>query len=73
MNDYRVIAIHHRWKNKGEWNEERIQHLQKKQNILFFTYWKTIDSEIVPSFAWLHKAIFGDRPDWDSKFKEYIK
>lgn len=67
--NYRVIAIHDKWKANGEWNEERTQHLQKR---IIPGLWKTIDTEIVPSFAWLHHAVFGDAPDWKSKFKDYL-
>jgi len=69
MKNYRVIATHHRWKQNGEWNEERVQHLQKRKYKLF---WVNIDSEIVPSHVWLHNAIFGDCDGWKSKFKDYM-
>jgi hypothetical protein len=77
----RVISIHNRWRVNKEWNEERIQYLQEKVlriftffGILSKYYWKTIDSEIVPSNVWLQKAVFGDElTGWKSKFKQYIK
>jgi len=69
MEQYRVTASHRKWKSNGEWNEERRQHLQKRNGR---GWWKTIDTEIVPSYAWLHHAIFGDSPDWKSKFKDYM-
>ena len=78
MSDKKVISIHNKWKENGEWNEERIQYLQEKRKISFFGlftkyYWKTIDSEIVPQHVWLQKSIFGDElSGWKSKFKEYI-
>lgn len=52
------------------------QYLQKKVcvKILCFRvhYWKTIDSEIVPSFAWIQANTLGST-EWESKFSEHIK
>lgn len=77
MKKYRVIATHHKWYSNGEWNEERIQTLQKKKTINFilfkFSFWVNVDSEVVPSHVWLSHAIFGDHNyRWKSKFKEHI-
>jgi len=76
MADLRVIGIMHTWTNKNnEPEEELIQYLQKrcKRKHTFFGllpkfYWETIDLKIVPSFAWIHKCIFGDESNWKSKW-----
>lgn len=76
--EYRVIAKHRSWRNSfGEPEEERTQYLQEKKirgfrlfGILSKHYWQTIDSEIVPSFAWIHKGVFGDESSWKSKFSK---
>jgi hypothetical protein len=77
--EYKVLPIHSRWRKNGEWNEERKQYLKQKVYTSFafglfkWTYWKTIDSEIVPQHVWLQNAIFGsDIEKWKSKFSKYI-
>jgi hypothetical protein len=70
----RVKAIMHKSYNSAsdEYTETLIQYLQEHKTVsLFgfklFGYWKTIDQETVPSFAWLQRAIFGST-EWKSKW-----
>jgi len=76
MLEIKVISIHTKWRENGEWNEERTQYLKQKYHTSFifglfkWTYWKTVDYEIVPQYVWLQNAIFGSDIDgWKSKFK----
>jgi hypothetical protein len=77
MGELRVIRINTQWVNKmGEPEEEATQYLQEKIHrkftwfgLLDDHYWRNIDSEHVPSFAWIHKSVFGDESNWKSKFR----
>jgi hypothetical protein len=58
--------------NSDEYTETLIQYLQENRKIkLFgvslFSFWKTIDKEIVPSFAWIQRNALGFT-DWKSKW-----
>lgn len=69
----RVIGKMYTKRNRyGDTYNEMKQFLQVKKSYLFGLYkrWKTIDEEDVPSFAWIHKACFGDESNWKSKFKD---
>lgn len=46
-----------------------IQYLQEKRRFLGISYWKTIDTETVPSYAWIQKNSLGST-DWRSKWHE---
>lgn len=50
------------------WNE-MYQVLEEQRPFLFglFNHWVIIDTEEVPSFAWIQSACFGST-DWKSKF-----
>lgn len=55
-----------------EHTETHYQYLQERKDVkLFgkklFSYWKTIDTEEVPSYAWIQMACFGST-DWKSKW-----
>lgn len=55
-----------------EYTDTVYQYLQEKItvklfNISLFSYWKTIDSEIVPTYAWMQRNTLGST-DWKSKF-----
>lgn len=74
--EFRVIGVMKKWRNNmDEVEEELTQYLQEKV-VRKYTWfgllpnyrWVTIDSEHVPSFAWIHKCVFGDETDWKSKF-----
>ena len=75
--ELRVIRINTQWVNKmGEPEEEAIQYLQEKIHRKFTWfglmndhYWENIDSEQVPSFAWIHRSTLGDESNWKSKFR----
>jgi len=71
MSKYRVIAkMYNRSNIYGEfWNDVK-QYLQKRISFCGISYWRTIDEEDVPSFAWIHRACFGDETNWKSKFSE---
>lgn len=78
--EYRLQAIHSKWKKGGEFQEERVQYLQVKVTRRFTLfgllekhYWKTLDSEIVPQHVWLQKSVFGDElTGWKHKFSNII-
>lgn len=58
----------------NEYTETLFQYLQEKKIIsLFgftlFSYWKTIDKEVVPTFAWIQRNTLGFT-DWKSKWFE---
>ena len=69
-NEYRVISkMYTKHNRNGESWSEMKQFLQKKTKRFFgIVKWETIDEESVPSFAWVHKASFGDESNWKSKF-----
>lgn len=55
-----------------EYNYTLYQYLQEKKQfkifgITLFIYWKTIDTEIVPSFAWIQHNTLGST-EWKSKW-----
>lgn len=55
-------------------DQKLIQKLIKrtKKKFLFWTYWheEVIDSEVVPSFAWIEIGTLGSS-DWKSKFAPF--
>lgn len=70
----RVIATMFKSYNRSadEYTETLIQYLQQRKTIsLFgvklFNYWKTVDEETVPSFAWIQNNTLG-YTDWKSKW-----
>lgn len=53
-------------------DETLYQYLQEKKQFkifgkILFSYWKTIDIEIVPSFAWIQHNTLGST-EWKSKW-----
>lgn len=70
--EYRVIALMFNKSNHhGEkWNELK-QYLQVKRTYLLglITKWETIETEDVPSFAWMQHGTLGST-DWKSKFSD---
>jgi hypothetical protein len=72
----RVIARMHKTysRKSDEYTETLIQYLQEKIDfkifgIKIFCYWKTIDKETVPSYAWIQRNTLGFT-DWKSKWAE---
>ena len=70
----RVIAKMYTSYNRSsnEYTETLIQYLQEKKYLKIFgfklfSYWVTIDIEIVPSFAWIQHCTLGSS-DWKSKW-----
>jgi hypothetical protein len=71
--------------NSQDFDETLYQYLQEKKyvkilSITLFSYWKTIDTEIVPSYAWIQRNTLGytdwlskwygiENIDWNFKFK----
>ena len=58
--------------HNDEYTEEVFQYLQERKafrlfNLNIFHYWKTIDKEHVPSYAWIQAATTGFT-DWKSKW-----
>ena len=58
--------------NSEDYDETLYQYLQEKKSvklfgIIIFPYWKTIDTEIVPSYACIQKNTLGFS-DWKSKW-----
>lgn len=59
-------------KRTDEYTETLIQYLQMKIEfrlfgILWFKFWKVIDKETVPTFAWIQRNALG-YTDWKSKW-----
>lgn len=59
-------------KHSDEYTETLVQYLQERRALTFlgftlFSYWKTIDTEVVPTFAWIQHATMGST-DWRSKW-----
>lgn len=72
----RVISKVYKWYDSIIDDNEEIhyQYLQEKVivklfNIKLFFYWKTIDEEIVPSFAWIQHNTLGFT-EWKSKWND---
>ena len=60
--------------SSDEYTETLIQCLQEKKvlkifGLKLFSYWVTIDTEIVPSFAWIQRNVLGST-DWKSKWAD---
>ena len=59
-------------RHSDEYTEKLTQYLQEQIHIKLFginiyTYWLTIDTEIVPTFAWIQRNTLGFT-DWKSKW-----
>ena len=55
-----------------EYTETLFQYLQERKSFVFmgikwFSYWRTIDKEIVPTYAWIQRNALGST-DWKSKW-----
>jgi hypothetical protein len=74
MKKYRVIRKTYCKSNKqGEkWNEVK-NILQVKIRLFGFYFWKTLDSENVPSFVWIFEGCFNESIKWKSKFEWVYK
>lgn len=58
--------------SSDEYTETLTQYLQEERKfkmfgITLFSYWKTIDVEVVPSFAWIQRNTLGFTT-WKSKW-----
>ena len=58
--------------DSDEYTETLTQYLQEQKHfkifgLRLFSYWLTIDTEIVPSFAWIQRNALGFT-DWKSKW-----
>lgn len=61
-------------RQSDEYTYTLIQYLQEHKafsifGITLFNYWKTIDKEEVPNYAWIQKNALGST-DWKSKWFE---
>jgi len=66
-----TISYNH---ESDEYTETLFQYLQESKSVVFmgvkwFSYWHTIDKEIVPTYAWIQRNTLGST-DWKSKWYE---